>query len=72
MRQEKGVEQAVNSFHRRLPVDSMVCDLLPGNAARWQYTGKTKNAPRSPVKLSNEALKILLDAKKVKLQDFKP
>ncbi|KAG8675942.1 hypothetical protein FPOAC1_001937 [Fusarium poae] len=70
MRQEKGVEQAVNSFHRHLPLGDMSCNLLEQRVARWRYS-KTKNANRSPIRVSDEALQILLQSKKAKTGDFK-
>lgn len=70
MRQEKGVEQAVNSFHRHLPVAEMSCNLLEQRVARWRYS-KAKKTDRSPILVSDEALQILLQSKKVKMGDFK-
>lgn len=70
MRQEKGVEQAVNSFHRHLPVAEMSCNLLEHRVARWQYS-KAKKTDSSPIRVSDEALRILLQSKKVKMGDFK-
>ncbi|KAF4337198.1 sterol glucosyltransferase [Fusarium beomiforme] len=72
MREERGVEQAVNSFHRHLPVTDLTCDILPPRAARWQYVGKTSAKNKTQIRVSNEALRVLLDAKKVKLTDFEP
>uniref|UniRef100_A0A0D2Y1L5 Uncharacterized protein n=1 Tax=Fusarium oxysporum (strain Fo5176) TaxID=660025 RepID=A0A0D2Y1L5_FUSOF len=40
MRQERGVETAVNSFHRHLPVANLTCELIPQNAAKWQLRPK--------------------------------
>lgn len=63
MRQESGVDTAVQSFHRRLPTSQLCCDILPQHAARWIY--KPKKSKHASVKLSNEALVILLDSKDV-------
>lgn len=63
MRQENGVETAVQSFHRRLPMSQLCCHILPQHAARWIY--KPKKSKSANVKLSNEALVILLDSKDV-------
>ncbi|ENH64141.1 Sterol 3-beta-glucosyltransferase [Fusarium oxysporum f. sp. cubense race 1] len=72
MRQERGVETAVNSFHRHLPIANLTCELIPHNAARWQYVGKSKKGDKGQIRISNAALKVLLDAKKAKLSDFEP
>ncbi|KAF5643402.1 sterol glucosyltransferase [Fusarium tjaetaba] len=72
MRQESGVNTAVESFHRHLPVADLTCDLIPQNAAKWQYVARSKKGGKDHIRLSNAALKVLLDAKKVKLTDFEP
>ncbi|KAF5712393.1 sterol glucosyltransferase [Fusarium mundagurra] len=72
MRQESGVNTAVESFHRHLPVANLTCELIPHNAAKWQYVAKSKKGGKSHIRLSNAALKVLLDAKKAKLTDFEP
>ncbi|KAJ4050970.1 hypothetical protein NW756_003883 [Fusarium oxysporum] len=72
MRQERGVETAVNSFHRHLPIANLTCELIPHNAAKWQYVGKSKKGDKGQIRISNAALKVLLDAKKAKLSDFEP
>ncbi|RGP74453.1 hypothetical protein FLONG3_6012 [Fusarium longipes] len=71
MRREKGVEQAVNSFHRHLPLADMSCKLLTQRVARWRYS-KAKKGDRLPILVSDEALQILLQSKKAKMSDFKP
>lgn len=63
MRQENGVETAVRSFHRRLPRSELSCDVLPQHAARWIYM--PKKSKHASIKLSNEALSVLLDSKDV-------
>ncbi|KAF4495235.1 sterol glucosyltransferase [Fusarium agapanthi] len=72
MRQESGVNTAVNSFHRHLPIANLTCDLIPHNAAKWEYVGKSKKGSKDHVIVSNAALKVLLDSKKAKLADFEP
>jgi hypothetical protein len=72
MRQESGVNTAVDSFHRHLPVATLACELIPQNAAKWQYVARSKKGGKGHIRLSNAALKVLLDAKKVKLTDFEP
>lgn len=72
MREESGVNTAVNSFHRHLPVANLTCELIPHNAAKWQYVSRSKKGDKGHIRLSNAALKVLLDAKKAKLADFEP
>ena len=66
MHKECGVINAVESFHRHLPVEDLTCDLLPQFAARWAYY-KKEDPKLGTVKLSDAALKVLLDRKKIKL-----
>jgi sterol 3beta-glucosyltransferase len=56
MRRENGVEAAVASFHRHLPVDAMTCDLLPANAARWEFHPKSRGGGARAIKLSQMAV----------------
>jgi len=35
MRHENGVKEAVESFHRNLPVQEMTCELIPRKPAAW-------------------------------------
>lgn len=69
MRQENGVETAVQSFHRRLPRSQLCCDVLPQQTARWIYTPKKS---KHSVKLSNEALAVLLDNKDIDQSRVRP
>lgn len=52
---ESGVQSAVESFHRHLPISRMQCDLLPDQQAVWEYSHKKKS-----VRLSKEAAQVLL------------
>lgn len=74
MRRENGVQTAVESLHRHLPVADLTCDVLPDLAARWTRTPhKSKKGERPPpVKLSDEALNDLLQAGKLKMSDVEP
>lgn len=72
MQKENGVQEAVKSFHRNLPVKNLCCDFLPNQAAVWYC----KNGKRS-FKLSHQAARILvgkgrLDQKTLKLYDTCP
>ena len=70
MRQENGVKTAVQSFHRRLPNSELYCDIVPQHTARWIY--KPKRSKHASVKLSNEALAILLNSKEVDQSRVRP
>lgn len=73
MRLENGVNTAVESLHRHLPVAELTCELLPDFAARWTYRPpKSKNGRRDPVRLSDEALNALLHVGKLKMSDVDP
>ena len=68
MRDEKGVQQAVASFHRQLPRELIGCDLAPRQPATWLYTRFKR-----PMKLSNFAVEHLCLAQehKFKRKDLK-
>ncbi|TDZ28591.1 Sterol 3-beta-glucosyltransferase UGT80B1 [Colletotrichum spinosum] len=63
MRQDSGANTAVESFHRRLPLDNLVCDFLPDQHASWIYETKY-NAGRKQLKVSNQAASYIVEAKK--------
>jgi sterol 3beta-glucosyltransferase len=67
MRREHGVLTAVESFHRNLPIPSMVCDVLPQYAA----TLKCKKKGNS-IKLCDFAASALIAEGKLKSTDLKP
>ncbi|TGO07937.1 hypothetical protein BTUL_0236g00170 [Botrytis tulipae] len=60
MKDERGVKEAANSFHRNLPLDAMRCDLLGSQNAVWFWSRKAYQ-----VKLSDRAAYILLKNKKI-------
>lgn len=60
MRQESGVQRAVQSFLTNLPVDALRCDILPEQAAVWRYSNKGKKGPKKTMKFSDEAAFILV------------
>ncbi|KAM0583636.1 hypothetical protein ACHAQF_008401 [Verticillium nonalfalfae] len=72
MRQENGVQTAVQSLHRHLPIDELRCHLLPEFTARWAYLAKSKKAQQPLIRLSDEALSVLIKAKKLKMSDVQP
>ncbi|KAJ5333358.1 uncharacterized protein N7506_007141 [Penicillium brevicompactum] len=60
MRTETGVENAVESFHRNLPMDKMRCALIPTQVATWKY----KKSKR-PLSLSRAAAQFLIEHQKI-------
>ncbi|KAM0269457.1 hypothetical protein ACHAQH_009709 [Verticillium albo-atrum] len=74
MRQESGVQRAVESFQGHLPLDAMRCDLIPGQVARWRCRskGKKEKTLTEGVKISDAALDALLRSKKLKMSDVNP
>ncbi|KAF7889829.1 uncharacterized protein EAF02_002244 [Botrytis sinoallii] len=65
MKDERGVKEAANSFHRNLPLDAMCCDLLGSQNAVWLWSRKAYQ-----VKLSDRAAYILLKNKKIIAKDL--
>ncbi|KAI4717975.1 UDP-Glycosyltransferase/glycogen phosphorylase [Aureobasidium sp. EXF-10727] len=66
MSHEQGVQAAVNSFHRHLPVEVMQCDLIPDRPAVW-----TLKSGRNRVKLSKQAAEILTSQRSSLRKDLK-
>lgn len=60
MQTESGVAAAVDSFHRKLPLDKMKCNLMPLQVAVWTYKKGKGN-----VILSNAAVQILIEHQKI-------
>ncbi|CAG8117443.1 unnamed protein product [Penicillium olsonii] len=60
MKNEAGVDAAVESFHRNLPIDRMRCDLIPNQVASWKY----KKSAFS-LSLSKKAAQILIENHKI-------
>ncbi|KAI9167696.1 Sterol 3-beta-glucosyltransferase [Paramyrothecium foliicola] len=65
MRAENGVNTAVESFYRWLPIDQMHCPILSDQPARWRIERDKKQ-----VKLSDAAVAVLLAQKKLKLNEL--
>jgi sterol 3beta-glucosyltransferase len=66
MHRESGVATAVDSFHRQLVPTYVACDVLPRYTAQWVYNSKKSGAH---VRLSDAALKILIQQKRLKFSD---
>lgn len=67
MRSETGVQAAVESFHRHLPRDAMSCDVTRSQVARW-----TVSKNKRVVKLSDQAVAVLIARKLIKLNELEP
>ncbi|KAI1857259.1 uncharacterized protein JN550_013342 [Neoarthrinium moseri] len=67
MRQEKGVDTAVSSFHRGLPMTGMRCEILPDQVARWIRDTRGKRT-----RMSDAAVAVLIAQKKIKIDELKP
>lgn len=67
MQAESGVEAAVASFHRGLPLDKMRCHILSDEPAVWKY----KNSLTEPLFLSKTAARLLVDGSRVNPKDLK-
>ncbi|KAB8227669.1 uncharacterized protein BDW43DRAFT_293587 [Aspergillus alliaceus] len=73
MRLESGVQAAVASFHRQLPLTRMKCQILPDQPAVWEF----RKSFSEPVYMSGIAAQILLesrriDAKHIHLHNMNP
>ncbi|KAF4544240.1 uncharacterized protein LTHEOB_6358 [Lasiodiplodia theobromae] len=66
MKMEEGVQAAVASFHKNLPLENMSCDIFPDQPAVWKYS-KGKQS----VKLSKLAVESVTAKLSIKMKDFK-
>lgn len=67
MSNENGVQEAVKSFHQHLPAESMKCDLIAEKTAAWKYSLGDKKY----LKLSDEAVFILMEKGEIKMKNIK-
>ncbi|KAK2775420.1 UDP-glucose,sterol transferase [Colletotrichum kahawae] len=65
MEAEDGVQAAVDSWWRQLPLERMQCDLIPSKPAVWRYT-KYKR----PMKLSKAAAEVLMSHDAVQIKQL--
>lgn len=65
MQSEAGVEAAVWSFHRNLPLKNLSCDILPNFPAVWCFS------KRKAIKLSSLAAEIILSKEPTSAKYFK-
>jgi hypothetical protein len=67
MASETGVQAAISSFHRHLPLERLSCDICPGEPAVWSYsTGDTK-VKLSKVAAASLVAQNLIDPKRLKM-----
>ncbi|TGO38548.1 hypothetical protein BHYA_0072g00110 [Botrytis hyacinthi] len=62
---ENGVKEAVNSFHRNLPIKPLSCELLAQQPATWYWKKGRKH-----LNLSHQAAAVLVEKKKVNASDL--
>ncbi|CAG8902486.1 unnamed protein product [Penicillium egyptiacum] len=61
MRSESGVQAAVASFHRQLPLEKMKCQILPDQPVVWEF----QKSFSKPIYLSNIAAQILSENQQI-------
>lgn len=66
IKEEDGVQAAVDSFHRQLPWDKMSCDFRPNQVATLATGHGVKK-----VKMSKPAAAVLVKAGKIKKADLR-
>ncbi|KAJ4249063.1 hypothetical protein NW762_012395 [Fusarium torreyae] len=66
MESEQGVRAAVKSFHKHLPLEGIMCDLIPSEPAVWSYDKSKKS-----IKLSKLAAEILISTKSIDAKTLK-
>lgn len=66
MKMEEGVQAAVASFHKNLPLENMSCDIFPDQPAVWKYTKGKQH-----VKLSKLAVESVMAKLSINKKDFK-
>ena len=67
MGSEIGVQAAVSSFHRRLPVELLSCDICPGQTAVWSYSTGTRKVKISKLAAAQLIAQDQIDPKKLKM-----
>ncbi|KAJ5775078.1 uncharacterized protein N7511_000089 [Penicillium nucicola] len=66
MQTESGLNAAVESFHRHLPVQSMRCQIMPKQAAVWTY-----NKSKKQIQLSKAAVQTLINHSKIDIKHLR-
>lgn len=67
MGSEIGVQAAVSSFHRHLPLELLPCDICPGQTAVWSYSTGYRKVKISKLAAAQLIAQNLLDPKKLKM-----
>ena len=67
MASETGVQAAVSSFHRHLPLERLSCDICPGKPAVWSYSTGDRKLKMSKVAAATLVAQNLLDPKRLKM-----
>ena len=67
MGSEIGVQAAVSSFHRHLPVELLSCDICPGQTAVWSYSTGTRKVKISKLAAAQLIAQDQIDPKKLKM-----
>lgn len=69
IQRESGIQAAVQSFYRNLPMDKIRCGLLPDRPASWVYK---KLKTKQPLFLSKTAAQILISHLRINAKDLEP
>ncbi|OJJ83730.1 uncharacterized protein ASPGLDRAFT_74542 [Aspergillus glaucus CBS 516.65] len=72
MNSEAGTQAAVSSFHRHLPLDRLLCDICPGQAAVWFFSKDHRKIKISKVVAATLVSHNLLDPKLLEIHPLKP
>jgi hypothetical protein len=67
MASETGVQAAVSSFHRHLPLERLSCDICPGKPAVWTYSTGKREFKMSKIAAATLVAQNLLDSKRLKM-----
>lgn len=66
MQNECGVQTAVTSFHRNLPLDKMRCHILSDEPAVWEF----KKSLTTPLHFSKTAARLLVENSRIDPKDL--
>ncbi|CAG8893446.1 unnamed protein product [Penicillium egyptiacum] len=72
MGSEIGVQAAVSSFHRHLPLELLPCDICPGQTAVWSYSTGARKVKISKLAAAKLIAQDLLDPKRLKMHALNP
>ncbi|CAG7978130.1 unnamed protein product [Penicillium nalgiovense] len=72
MGSEIGVQAAVSSFHRHLPLEHLPCDICPGQTAVWSYSTGDRKIKVSKLAAAQLIAQGLLDPKQLKMRALNP